>query len=268
MNNLETIISTIKDKKNLVEEGQKALKAEGASALPVSAKRAKQGHINRAKLDLEELYREYRKELQNSSLFILLSGSQQNIDKYNKIAESEFGCFPTNAELLYNEIMEKVPERLYKNQHASPSFFDHFSARFEDRALEIDIIGYPPLLFESKYKKPLKDRGDAIGLMKRAFNDKVGSEVIGLDAIERVTLKAVNENFTGRFCPIILHTTDPILVRELERDIKRSVTSNVFVVTLGSKNDGGVQDVSLTNVKTITKESVESSLLKVRENLV
>lgn len=268
MSNLESIVSTIKDKKTIVEEGQKALKTEGASALPVSAKRAKQGHINRAKLDLEELYREYRKELQTSSLFILVTGSQKNIEKYNKIAESDFGCFPTDAELLYNEIMEKVPARLYVNQHASPSLFDHFAARFEDRALEIDIIGYPPLLFESKHKKPLKDKADATELMKRAFNEKVGGEVIGLDAIERVTLKAVNENFAGKFCPIVLHTTDPVLVRELERDIKRSVTKNVFVVTLGSKNDEGVQNVSLTNIKTVTKESVESSLLKVKENLV
>ena len=256
MRNLESIVKTIQETKKVAEK-----KFHEA---PASAQTAVRGQIQRAKLDLEQLYRDYRKALQNRVIFILVTGSQT--DKFVQMAENDFECFSVDAESFYSNILDQVPTR-YFNQTSSPALFEYFAAKFEDRALDIEIVGYPPLLFEQKYKKQLKGRDDVHELMKRAFNEKVGGEVVGLDAIDRVAEKAVNSEFSGKMCPIILHTKDPQLVRELEKDIKRAVTSNVFVVTTGAKVDKLVKDVALSNVKSINKSAVEKALLKVRESV-
>jgi len=258
-NSLKSIVETIKQRRSIVDT-EKSLH----EVVDPFAQRTKLGQIKRAKEDLKDLYLEYRTELKQRAAFVILTGSKK--EEFSALAEKDFGCFFLDADTFYLSILEKVPARLYTNFTASPTLFDHIGARFGDMAQDIEIIGHAAFLFESKYKKVLKDKNDALELMKRAFNDKIGGEVVGLDAIHRVAARAVNEDFSEKTVPIILQTDDELLVKELARDLKR-LTPNVFVVSIGTKVGKDIKNISTASIKTVTEESVKQSLLKIKENL-
>lgn len=256
---LKHIIDTIKAKKDII-----ALEKDIISIEDPTAQRMKIGHVKRAKEDLKQLFMDYRKELQSRAAFIVVAGDKS--DKFSKLAESSFGCFTVNAEDFYRDIADQVPEIVYKGKSANQSLFEHLMARFEDRALNIDIIGYTPMLFESKYRKILPDKESMIALFKIAFNDKVGSEVVGLDAIDRVAEKAINEDFAGKTVPIILHTKDQVLISDLLTNLGK-VTNNVFLITAGDVLEEKLLLKSTASVKNINKKQVEESLIKVKDLL-
>ena len=53
-------------------------------------------------------------------------------------------------------------------------------------------------------------RPNLLKLIKEAFNEKIGSEVIGYYAIDKASRDAVNKLFDGRVVPIILEVEDDI----------------------------------------------------------
>lgn len=256
---LKSIIDEI-EKKKKIAVGRKTL----ADIVDPYARRTKLGHIKRAEEDLKTLYKEYRTLLHGRAAFILVSGSQ--CDQYSKMAEEDFGCFSVDAEDFYKAIIEKVPPKLYTNVTSSPSLFEHLMARFEERAVEIGIVSYQGMYFKAKYKKLLKNKKDVLEIAKRAFNEAVGGEVVGLDALDKVAAKAIEEGFVAKTAPIVLYTKDVELVKSLSRDLGR-IASNTFIVTTGQKPDKLLKENALINVTKVTKESLEKSLLKVKEQL-
>lgn len=257
MENLQKLVDTISAKKIL------------ATSHPGEDPRnyaAKKGHIQRAKLDLEELYLEYRKEVQSRALFIIVSGTQAK--KFAQIAEDEFFCYQMNSDGFYEDLVSEVHERLYNNQPASPALFDILGGTFERRALGIGLIGYPALIFESKYKKMLKNKEDLLALSKKAFNEKVGVEILGLDAVEKISTLAINSEDDDKKVlkkfPIIMVTEDESLVKDLAKGLS-FVSGSVYIVSAGSVKDKGVKDNSVTKLKSVTKATVEKSLVKINE---
>jgi len=208
------------------------------------------GHIKRAKENLSELYLEYRKEVMQRAVFILAKGAQSK--SFIDIAEKEgYGCFDLNADSVYEEIADKVNERYYDNQQSSPALFDILMSSFNDVCDDIGIIGYPAVLFESKYRRRLKSKKDLVDLVKQAYNDKVGSELVGLYAVEKIARKAVNEGYSGKTIPIILHSKDKDLLDTLETSLKE-ITVNVFKIATSSKQN---------------KKLVEQKLLKIKDSI-
>lgn len=223
----------------------------------------KLGHIKRAKEDLKELYMEYRAFIKDSAIFILVTGGQTS--QFVNIAKNDFECFEVNGEEFYEEITKDINERMYTDTASGPGLFDLISSAFEDIAMDMGIMGYRPLLFESKFKKKLNGKKDLLEVTQKAFNDKVGSEVVGVYAIDRVATQAVNEGFTGRLIPIILHTKNETLIKDFSRDF-RQIFGNVFIVSAG-KVTKNIKDNSLLSLKTITVEKVKEALTKVKENI-
>lgn len=259
MSSLESLVKTIETKKELIAQEKDLVNIQYPDAV-----RQKRGHINRAKEDLKDLYRDYRVELQKRAAFIIAIGGQSK--KFADLAEKEFGCFSLDAEILYKEIGEQIPTPVYMNKAASPSLFDHFGARFGDRALEIDIIGHRPLSFNSKYSKMLKSTEDMVKLMRTAFNETIGSEVVGLDAIDRVSIKAVNEGYASKTVPIVLYTKDEEFAADLATNLKK-VSINTFIVSTGAKVSDKIKNASLATARTVSNKNLESVLVKVKENL-
>lgn len=259
MQDLKTIADKIQRNKNIAETD--------LSQVDPRTRAAKKGHVVRAKEDLKQLYMDYKKALIRQSAFILVTGTKAQLEKYVKTAEEDFACYPIKGEAMYEDVMNEMPKQ-YFQRPVDSHFFSYFMAKFGDLALDIDIIGHRPMAFNSKYHTQ-KSKGleGALDVIKRAFNDQVGGEVVGYYAIDRVAKKAANEGFASKVCPIVIYSEDNELVKELEKDLKRELTGNVFVVTLGTKVDKNVKEIALTNVKSATKESVEKSLLTIRENL-
>ena len=258
MDSLKSLVETIEKKKAL------------ANSEPGEDPRnfaAKKGKIQRAKLDLEQLYMDYRKEVQDRALFIIVSGTQA--EKFAKIAEEEFYCYQMDSDSFYEDLVSEVHERLYTNQPASPALFDILGGTFERRALGIGIIGYPALIFESKYKKMLKGKEDLLALAKKAFNEKVGPEILGLDAIEKISQIAINSEDEDkkvlRKFPIVMVTKDESLVKDLAKGLK-FISNSVFIITAGTVKDKEVKNNSIANLKSATKGAVEKGLVKINEN--
>jgi len=253
-NNLAELIETIKKKREL---------ANSSPGEDRTSYNVRLGKIKRAKEDLKQLFLDYRRSIQESSAFILVTGT--NAEKFASTSEEDFACFSLDAEDFYKDLIEKVPPRLYTDYSSSPAVFDYISAHFGDRALEIGIIGHSPLLFESKYKKKLNGKDDLLKLLKVAFNEKVGSEVVGLDAIDKVATKAIEREYDGKVVPIVMFSTDEELIKELSKGFKK-VSGNVFIVSAGEVSDS-IKDNSVSHMDEVSEKSVEESLTEIRKNL-
>jgi len=183
-------------------------------------------------------------------VFILTKGAQS--ESFIDVATGEdFGCFEVEADILYNQILLKVDKRYYDNQTSSPALFDILMSSFNDVCDDIGIVGYPAVLFDKKYSRRLKTKDDLLQLTKEAFNDKVGSDLVGLYAIDKVARKAVNEGYEGTTIPIIIHSKDSKLIDELEVSLK-NINQKVFKISTTKKQ---------------TAEDVEKHLTKSRKGL-
>jgi len=257
MNELESLVKSIEIKKTL------ATSEVGNNPATYNVRL---GKIKRAKIDLEELYLEYRKEVQRRALFIIVTGTQA--DKFADIAEEEFFCYQMNSNSFYEDIVADINPRLYTNTIATPSLFDMIGGIFEEKAMAIGVIGYPALLFELKYKKKLTNKEDLVSLLKTAFNDKVGAEMLGLDAIEKISNIAINQDdeekkILNKF-PIVMVTKDETLVKDLAQGLKFT-GQGVHIIGAGTVKDKDVSDNCTLKVKTINKTSVEKGLVKINE---
>lgn len=207
------------------------------------------GHQKRAKQNLKDLFLEYRNHVRQNAVFILTSGKQH--ESFTSIATEEYGCFAVNADEIYERIADEINPRNYINTSASPGLFDMLMSVFNDICDEIGIMGYPAVLFESKYKRQLKSKEDFVNLIKEAFNDKVGSDLVGLYAVHKVSRLGIDSGYSGTTIPVILYTEDKSLTENLESSLK-NVNPNVFKVSTAKKH---------------TKKSVEEKLVKIREDL-
>lgn len=256
MNQLQTIMKDIRDTKAII--GMKPSE-------DVRKRNFELGNIRQAKEKLNRLFMEYRKEILKSSVFLVVTGSQS--EDFSKVADEDFSCFSFDAESLYRTLTDAIPPQLYQNKESSRNLLDHVSNAFEDRALQIDIIGYNAIIFKADYRKMLTSKEDALQLVKKAVNDSVGAEVVGLDAIDKASSLAIEKDFDGKVVPIVLHTKDQTLTKELTTALKR-LTKNVFLITTGTKIEKDLKESSLSSIKSVDKETVQKTLTKVKENVL
>jgi hypothetical protein len=238
--NFEELINTIEKKKIIAN-----------SELPTDPRTytTKLGHIKRAKEDLKQLFMDYRNAVKQNALFILASGSQQ--ESFVEIAETEFDCFTVEADEIFKKIIEPISHRYYDNQQSSPALFDLMMSSFNDICDDIGILGYPAVLFESKYLKRLKSQDDLLQLTKKAFGDKVGNELVGLYAAHTVANKAIKKGYKGKTIPIIINSKDKNLISNLEASLK-NINPNVFKLSITKKQ---------------SEETVKEKLLKIKEKV-
>jgi hypothetical protein len=227
----------------------------------------KQGFIRRAKDDLEELYLKYRKVIQKESIFILVTGSKKQIDLFSETAAEKFDCFRYDAEEFYNRIAKEVHPAIYENKVSSSNLFDILSSIFEKFAQDLGIIGFPALLFNQKYKTTMKNKSDLISVIKRAFNDNMGAELVGYYTIDMLSRKAVNDNFDGPIVPVVMECYDQELVKELSHRLA-TITPNVFIVSVGSgKIDETIKNKSIACIEKALVDEVKETMVNIKKNL-
>lgn len=229
--------SLIKD----IEKNRKLAMAEIPEDADPRTLTTRIGHKKRAKQNLEDLFADYRSHVTENSVFILPKG--KNSDTFTSIAKEEFSCFEVDGDEFYNVIADGVDKRYYENQVSSPSLFDIFMGVFNDVCDDIGVISYPILNFEAKFSTRLTSREDLVKLIKRAFNEKVGSEMVGIYVVNKVAKMAIESGYSGTTIPIVIHTEDKELSDELSTGLKR-VSPNVFQISTAKKQESKtVQDV-------------------------
>ena len=228
--------------------------------------RVRLGKKKRAEEDLKEHFNEYKDIIKDRSAFILVTGDKSV--EFSNIAKESFGCFTLEADGFYKDMANNVSPTLYTNYTASPHIFNILESGFAERAIELGISSHPRITFKSKYKKLLKNREDMVELSKRAFNDCIGAELVGLDSLDKVAKQALSEEekYAGKVVPIILHTEDEGLVEELLLSLPR-MFRNVFVIDAGKVGSEDIKKISIGNLKSVTEDSVGKVLTKIRKNL-
>ena len=249
---LEQILGKINEEKVVAEMD---LDTVSAKALPY-----KKGQVESAKSRLEGLYIDYKNELLKKAIFILVTGDESS--QFAEIAKEEYKCFSVDGKILFKEIVSELNPDLYVDKVINASIFDVIGNILEDKMKRLDIISYNSLIFNSKYGRTVKTKGDMIDVVKEAVSEIVGGEVIGLDALERITLDAVNSNYKSGIVPILIHSNDEQFIIDISDSLRKL---NPRVVRIGAGRLEKDINALITLDKT-DENQVGNALKKIAEN--
>src|ERR1035437_318190 len=208
----------------------------------VGLKRAAEESIKRLKL-------QYRNELMASTAFIVVTGS--NRDSFTELATSDtFGCFANDPEEFFKDLASRISPTLF-GREGLRQLFNIAGNILEDKAMELDIASYPMIAFSDKYNRAVNSVEDFIPLIREAILDKVGSEIVGINAIHSIVDKAIEKSHSAPVTPVILNTADENFALDLHKNLKR-LTAKTFLVTAG-KASKSLRLPETINVKEVTE---------------
>lgn len=217
----------------------------------------REGRLRNAKERMKSLKESYIEELRSTSAFILVLGSEK--DKFSELARNEFKCFTADPEGFYKDLANRLPQELYANKTPTANLFDIMGRHLEDKANEMQIVGYPMLIMKPQYQRALSNKEDFVGLIKQAVNEQVGSEIAGLHVVRSIADEAIENNHASRTTPIVLCTDDQNLALDLRNTLGR-IGSRTFLVVAGkgAKSIKAAEGAFL--IKEVEKENVEACL--------
>ena len=220
----------------------------------------KKGQINSAKTRLENLYVDYKNELLKSSVFILVTGDRS--DTFSSIAQEKFKCFSLDSKVMFKEILQKINPILYKNKKINSSIFQVIDNILEDKMKLLDVSSYNQLMFDTRYSKVVKDEKEMLDVIADAVSDIVGSEVVGLDALERISKEAIDKNYKSRIVPVLIHDTDEEFIAKISDGLKK-INPKVVTVVAGNTVKNLTHKLKLEE---IDEKSVEETLKTIAAN--
>ncbi len=240
--------------------------AESDPGTEPNTRRMRLGNIAQAKEKLLGLRHEYNKQILTNAIFIIATGDDAK--KFASLAEKHGDCFSVNVEDFYTDLIKDVPTALYVGKQASGNLLEFISNNLEEKARTLSIVSYPGIVMDSKYKnKALKDSKDLLALTKVVINEKVGGEIVGIDAANQISAKLLKSKSSGKIVPIVLQVSDTSIAEDLAKGLKRSLTRKTFIVSVGSDLSENIKNISFDSIESATKDSVEGSLLKINKEL-
>jgi hypothetical protein len=250
---LEQTLKEIKTLKPFAEEDLENLDPATTNPATLGGRR---GRKMQALEQITRLKRDYKQQLMSSALFLVVVGSErQNFE--HAATGNKFGLFSADPEQFYNDLAGRVAPALYQGKESVSGIFDVLGRHLEDKANELDLASYPQLIFKESYTGYLTNVKDFTRLVKRAVNDQMGAEIVGIQAVNSILDTAVERGHAGKTTPIILSTDDLQLAKELLRDLGR-LSSRVFLVQAGTApiestapNNIAVTDVNQGSVKSV-----------------
>ena len=248
---LSTLMDQIKQVKPYVEEN--------TDIGPRETMAGRRGRKAQAIEQMKILKRNYRMELLNTAAFVIVTGSEQK--RFTDLVTYEkFESFNANPDDFYQDLAGRIPEVLYKGKESVVNLFDIIGRHLYDKAIELDLNEYDQLIFKQEHYVSIKNKNDLIALLKKAINQQVGAEIVGIQAVTSLVDKAVSMGHNSRVTPIILNTDDETLALELESNLRKLHPRSVSLVVAGrgNKNLKAVPNVILT--KEVTEETVEQTL--------
>lgn len=239
----------------------KPLAEEDISVGPRETYAGREGRKRNAVEQYKALKEEYINELRTSAVFILVSGSLK--EQFSETAQKEFGCFSSDSEGFYKELANRLPEELYKSKTPASNLFDVLGRHLEDKAQEMNIVGYPQLIMKQQYFKAINSKEDFVSLIKQAINEQVGSEIVGIHVTRALSDAAIMANHSSMLTPIILTTDDEAFALDLNNTLVSRLWCRSFLVVAG-KGAKAVRSTDGTfTIKEINKESVENVLTNI-----
>jgi len=249
---------------NIIEQIKKVkpLADEDISSGPRETYAGREGRKRNAVDQMKVLKERYIEELRLSSVFILVAGSAKN--EFSDIATNEFKCFSADPEGFYKDLANRLPAELYTNRPAAANLFDVMGRHLEDKANELQILGYPQLIMKQQYQRAIKNKEDFVALIKQAVNEQVGSEISGINAVRSLADHAITIGHGSTVTPIILTTDDESFALDLNSTLSRIGARSFLVVAgKGAKTLKAREGTFVT--KEVTKEGVENILTNINK---
>lgn len=225
---------------------------------PIETLSGRRGRKNQAIEKLKTLKLEYKQSLIDSAAFIIVTGDKR--DAFTAAAVENFKCFSRDPNEFYEDLASRIPPTLYQGQASVSNIFDVLGRHLEDKAREIGIVGYPQMIFRQEYRVTLKDKADLTSLIRRAVNDQVGSEIVGIQAITSLVNPAIDRGHGAKVTPIVFSTSDEALALSLESTLSRLKPRGVFLVVAGKGTKALRAVEGVISVKDPTTEEVEKTL--------
>lgn len=230
-----------------------------------STRAMREGNRRAARESLADLKQEYRKQLLTSASYVVVSGSQSK--ELEAAIESESLALTVDSEEFYQELLSKIDERSYMNRPVDGTFFNALANSIEDIAREIGIKSYPQILFKSEYHQIISSKDQVLKLLKLIVNKDLGSELIGIHAVNKVMDKALKREQADSFTPLFLTAEDKTLALALSNDLGR-LSSNVFLVCAGKTSKSLKNVQNSLSIDEVNKETIEQLLEAIRSKTV
>lgn len=254
---LSKVLAEIKKVQQFAEENVE----EG----PRETLQGRRGRKAQAVEALKRLNKEYTNNLRETAAFVLVVGNKR--EEFTKLATEGFKCFSADPDFFYSDLADRVPQSLYLGKEGLANTFDVIGRHLEDKALELDIVGYPQLIFRQEYRRHIKSKEEFLSLVKQAINDQVGGELVGIQAVKNLTDLAIKQNHAAKFTPILLPTSDDRFALTVAEALEK-ISTRVFIVAAGETSaevkgaDGGIYVVEEP-----TNESVKKTLKSISNSL-
>lgn len=252
---LQSTLAEIKKVKPLAEED--------TSTGPVETLNARRGRKNQAVESLKRLKREYKKGMLETAMFIIAVGSTRN-----ELVEAskEHGIMSANPNDFYVDLSGRVPETLYMNKTGVSNIFEVLGRHLEDKMNELDLLEYNQLIFKAQYAKEIRSKEDFADLIRLAVNSQIGSEIVGIQAVESLVNQAIESGHSATFTPIMLAVDNVDFANDLVRDLRR-LTDHVFVLGSGELTDGMKSLDGINVLEDTSKKSVKAALTAMKKTL-
>lgn len=252
---LSEILKKIKEVKPFAEENVD----EG----PVETLAGRRGRKNQSIESLKRLKTLYKDTLRETAVFILVVGDKR--DEFTKVATENYKCFSSDPDFFYSDLIDRIPNFSYLGKENIVNIFDILGRHLEDKALELDIIGYPQLIFRQEYHKHISSRQDLLDLVKQAVTEQVGGEVVGVQAVKNLTDVAIERNNAAQFTPILLPSGDEKFVLTVAKDLHR-INNKVFIVVAGETSKDFKAHSAMV-VADPTNENIKKTLKTISNHL-
>lgn len=254
--NLNRILEEINKNKPFAEED--------VDSGPIETLTARRGRRNQAVEQLKRLKREYRRELLNNAVFIIVTGSDRDAFVSTAVENGKF--LSIDPEEFYRDLAGRVSPQIYAGKMLNASVFQTLSHHLEDKALELDLISYPQIIFKSEYNTITNNQEDLINVVKRAVNEQMGAEIVAMQATHSLTDAAIDKNQGGKLVPILMPATDEKLAKDMLTAFNNAKISAFLVVAgKGAKDLRNLEGVVVT--KTVNTENVENALNTIKNNV-
>ena len=209
--------------------------------------RVRLGNQKRAKENLISLKKDYMAALLSRVALIVAGG--KGSAEFAKLAKEEFDCFAISATSFFEDMAADIHPQLYTDTTATSHIFHALEQNYIDRSHDFDIASAPGLTFTKEFKRVLKDKADLVKLAQDAFMANVGGEIVGLDAIEKVSTLAIAEEYVAGTVPIILHTNDVVLAGKLTVDLNRMFRNTFSIENLEGDIDEALVEQTLKDIR-------------------
>lgn len=237
---------------------------EDVDSGPPETLSGRRGRKNQAVESMKRLKRQYTSELLQTAAYILVLGDKR--DLFASIATENYQCFNCNPDTFFQDLANRVPQSLYLGKEGMSNIFDILGRHLEDKALDLDIVAYPQLIFRQEYSRHLSSREDFTALVRQAVVDQVGGELVGIQAVHSLVVAAIERDHTAKFTPILLPTSDDKFALTVARDLGR-ISKRVFVVSVGKTSKLVKSVEGAIFVKDPTNENVENALKTISDSL-